>query len=116
MEKLRFDEWYERAFAVSIRNMLADRKFADILAGAAPLPEAVAQPAAEKIVVAAAAPLEGGVTSNVAMLQAAVVTISSSRGTGSGFFVSDGHIITNQHVVGDSKFVKVKLASGREIA
>ena len=116
MEKLRFDEWYERAFAVSIRNMLADPKFGDILAGAAPLPDAVAQPAAEKIVLAAAAPLEGGVTGNVAMLQAAVVTISSSRGTGSGFFVSDGHIITNQHVVGDSRFVKVKLASGREIA
>ena len=115
MEALRFDEWYERAFSVALRNMLADQKFADILAGSAPLPDAVAQPAAEKIVLAAAAPLEGGVTGNVPMLQAAVVTISSGRGTGSGFFVSDGHIITNQHVVGDAKFVKVKLASGREI-
>jgi S1-C subfamily serine protease len=95
--------------------MLADPKFGDILAGATPLPDAVAQPAAEKIQIAAAAPLEGGVSSNVPMLQAAVVTISTGRGTGSGFFVSDGHVITNQHVVGDFKFVKVRLASGREI-
>jgi len=115
MERLRVDEWYERAFAVALRNMLADPKFGDILAGATPLPATVAQPAGEKIMVAAAAPLEGGVTGNVPMLQAAVVTISNGRGTGSGFFVSDGHIITNHHVVGDSKFVKVKLATGREL-
>jgi len=115
METSRLDEWYERAFAVSLRNMLADPKFGDILAGATPLPDAVAQPAAEKIMLAAAAPLEGGVSSNVPMLQAAVVTIVNGTIGGSGFFVNDGYLITNQHVVRDSKFVKVKLATGREI-
>src|SRR5438105_74079 len=38
-------------------------------------------------------------------LQAAVVTIKTDTGTGSGFFVStDGYLVTNQHVVEDNKF------------
>jgi S1-C subfamily serine protease len=50
------------------------------------------------------------------MLRAAVVTINNGKGTGSGFFVSpDGYLITNQHVVGDVTFVKVKIATGREL-
>ena len=40
----------------------------------------------------------------------------TANGTGSGFFVSgDGYLITNYHVVRDSKFVKIKLATGREL-
>jgi S1-C subfamily serine protease/AAA+ superfamily predicted ATPase len=49
-------------------------------------------------------------------LQAAVVTIKLDGGHGSGFFVSrDGYLLTNQHVVGDNKFVTVKLTTGREM-
>ena len=48
-------------------------------------------------------------------LKAAVVTISSDNGSGSGFYVADGYLLTNRHVVGSSKYVKVKLASGKEL-
>jgi SpoVK/Ycf46/Vps4 family AAA+-type ATPase len=50
-------------------------------------------------------------------LQAAVVTIKlENGGHGSGFFISrDGHLLTNQHVVEDQKFVTVKLTTGREM-
>jgi S1-C subfamily serine protease len=35
---------------------------------------------------------------------------------GSGFLISDdGYLITNQHVVGDAKFVKVRWAEGDEV-
>jgi SpoVK/Ycf46/Vps4 family AAA+-type ATPase len=49
-------------------------------------------------------------------LQAAVVTIKLDGGHGSGFFISrDGHLLTNQHVVKDNKFVTVKLTTGRQL-
>jgi S1-C subfamily serine protease len=50
-------------------------------------------------------------------LQAGVVTIKRDDGShGSGFFVSkDGYLLTNQHVVGEEKFVTVKLTTGREL-
>ena len=50
-------------------------------------------------------------------LQAAVVTIKMENGGhGSGFFISrNGYLLTNQHVVQDSKFVTIKLTTGRQM-
>ena len=45
----------------------------------------------------------------------AVVVIKTKSGFGSGFMVDDqGHIITNQHVVGSEKLVEVVLRNGRK--
>ncbi len=49
-------------------------------------------------------------------LQAAVVTIKTENGHGSGFFISkDGYLLTNHHVVEDNKFVTIKLTTGRQM-
>jgi trypsin-like peptidase len=42
----------------------------------------------------------------------AVVTIQTSDGTGSGFFVGRGLVMTNHHVVGNASVVRVNLSDG----
>jgi S1-C subfamily serine protease len=53
---------------------------------------------------------------NIPDAQSAVISITNATGLGSGFIISpDGYALTNAHVVGESKFVTVRLASGREV-
>ncbi len=45
-----------------------------------------------------------------------LVSVTTDRGTGSGFFVSkNGHIITNLHVVADGEDVRVRTQQGRDL-
>ena len=45
----------------------------------------------------------------------AVAVVFAADGSGSGFLISDqGHVLTNQHVVGGSKYVKLKWDDGTE--
>lgn len=46
------------------------------------------------------------------MLLQSTVIIETSGATGSGFYISDNEIVTNQHVVGDSKTVFTKKSGG----
>jgi len=46
----------------------------------------------------------------------AVVVVETSRGTGSGFFVSDVSVLTSAHVVVDQALVTLRLGSGETIA
>jgi len=46
----------------------------------------------------------------------AVVVVETSRGTGSGFFVSDVSVLTSAHVVVDQSLVTLRLASGETVA
>jgi len=60
--------------------------------------------------------LRGG-NSHLATSQAAsaVAVVFAADGSGSGFLVStDGYLLTNQHVVGGSKYVKLKWSDGKE--
>jgi S1-C subfamily serine protease len=44
-----------------------------------------------------------------------VVMVVLGQSHGSGFYISDTLLLTNQHVVGLSQYVKVKLKSGKEV-
>ena len=44
-----------------------------------------------------------------------VATVLVGRAFGSGFYISDALLLTNQHVVGLSQYVKVRLHSGKEM-
>jgi S1-C subfamily serine protease len=54
-------------------------------------------------------------TKQVEELRKQVVTVFTGLGSGSGFYISDTLLLTNQHVVGTGKDVRIKFHSGREI-
>ncbi|MDM4768041.1 trypsin-like peptidase domain-containing protein [Pelomonas sp. SE-A7] len=58
----------------------------------------------------------GGALKNQNMLRAAVVTLETSAGSGSGFYIDrEGYLLTNAHVVKGAKFAKVKLPNGDKL-
>lgn len=61
----------------------------------------------------AATVLAGSTQANAAALRNAAATVMHDNVSGSAFYVADGYLLTNHHVVGTAHYVKVKLASGR---
>ena len=48
-------------------------------------------------------------------LQSQVVTLRTLAGTGSGFYIGDGLLLTNQHVIDGSNKARIRFLGGREI-
>lgn len=111
-EKISMVQMLDRAYGVATANLLADPRFVEIMSGA----EAAPAPAAARLRIKPGREPVGGLAKNATLIRAAVVTLDSGRGTGSGFFIGrEGYLLTNQHVVKDARFLKVKLATGREL-
>ncbi len=129
VSKDKIPDLAQRALTASIENFLAAPEV--MVALKAPPPTALAAApdgAASAAAGSASAPtdgvrgglqlaggaaLPGGAQKNQAKLRAAVVTLETAGGSGSGFYIDrEGYLLTNFHVVSGSKFVKVKLANG----
>ena len=112
-EKINLTELGGRAIAASLRNLLADPAF---VAAARKPADTVVETAAARLKIAQGAAAGQKLQDLLPMLQSGVVTLLTGVSTGSGFYISaDGYLLTNHHVVGDAKYLKVKLASGREL-
>jgi S1-C subfamily serine protease len=104
---------FDKAFLMSaIDQIFADAAFVEVFKSGGKF----AVEATAAIPIPAATKLSGGVSKNAKALLSAVVTIDSGHATGSGFYISrDGYLLTNVHVVGSAKYVKVKLAEGHSL-
>lgn len=112
-EKSAPDQFFVKAFAMAARNVMADKAFLDVVTDTA---AASAKTALETLKFKGAKASTEPLAKNVTALRSAVATISGDTQSGSGFFVSpDGYLLTNRHVVGGARFVKVKLTTGREL-
>lgn len=114
-EKKSSEDGVERtvyaAFRQSARALLADPAFRRVALSSGS--NAAAEPISlTQISLAAAAP---AAKRSIPDASGSVVAIFAGDGHGSGFLVSgDGYLLTNQHVVGGSKYVKVRWSDGFE--
>lgn len=104
---------WHNSFAMAARNLLSDKGFYDLVVGST---KTVSEPLFDKISIAKVTSFSNPFSENVNDVRLGVATVFAGDGHGSGFFISkNGFLLTNQHVVGGAQFVKVKLATGREI-
>jgi hypothetical protein len=109
------DEFSKQLSKAMIDNLLGDSKFAEAVqidtAGGAEASKSL-----PPLALTTGQAFSGRVTQNAPTMLSAVVTIESGHGTGTGFYISqEGYLLTNQHVVGDAKFVRIRLAGGRSV-
>jgi S1-C subfamily serine protease len=99
-------------FRENVRQLLASDDFRSAVAGGGPpVASRVEGPAAEPIALI-------GPKNPVALANASksVAIVYAADGQGSAFLVSSaGYLLTNKHVVGGSKYVKLKWADGGEV-
>ena len=102
----------ENAFGENVRKLVVSTEFRSTFIGEdKPAPEKIAARSQEVLNIAnvttSALPLSDAIGS--------VVAIFTGDGHGSGFLISqDGYLLTNNHVVGATKFVKVRWSDGFE--
>ena len=115
-EKITGSAFESRAYNVALHQLMVDPGFKALR----PIEGPAAAPAAEvagatlpALHLKSAPALAGGSQANAGNLRQAVATILRDNVSGSGFYIADGYLLTNRHVVGTTHYVKVKLASGR---
>lgn len=112
IEEKKFDKNFMKAI---IDNLFADPKLAAVVKSGGALGAASAV-AYAPLTISAGPAVNGGMPKAASALQNAVVTVESGIGSGSAFYVSrDGYLLTNQHVVAGSTFVRVRLSDGRNL-
>ena len=98
------------AFRENVRLLLASEEFRRVVT--APVGSGAAPAATPQSTIALDI---RGATASVPQAAKSVAVVYAADGSGSGFLVSaDGLLLTNQHVVGGSKYVKLKWADGSE--
>ncbi|QDO97918.1 trypsin-like peptidase domain-containing protein [Ferrovibrio terrae] len=107
------------AFADAANQLAVSPELRRMMTERAPLPQPGARPAAEdraRIPLRRVALSQQPINSHIDRLRSATVLIDTGDSHGSGFIVSeDGLMITNKHVVGGQRFVRVVLVSGRTV-
>jgi len=107
-----FDNIIFGAFAQNVKGLIVSAAFRNTFIGASVRPDDVASPGALAPIEASLAPGHGPPVS-INDATGSVVLIFAGDAQGSGFLVSsEGYVLTDRHVVGDAKYVKVRWSDG----
>jgi S1-C subfamily serine protease len=101
----------QQAFAAAVRNLVSDERFKQVVAVDPTRNLAAASQRFEPIRIATAPPAPRPLSTAVQ----SVAAVFAGGGHGTGFVISnDGYLLTNHHVVGDARYVKVRWPDGFE--
>jgi S1-C subfamily serine protease len=99
------------AMADAVERLASDAKYREIVDP----PTVIRVATGPRIKIRATKAFIGDLKNNIEGIRKSVVTVTANKGTGSGFIISeDGTVVTVEHVVSGSKFVKVNTAAGKE--
>lgn len=103
------------AFAQATRNPLADEGFYNLVTSQPALAGGATQIPDVETAIALVPQRTESFQETVTETRAKVVSIFAGDGLGSGFFIADNMVMTNQHVVGGASLVVVRTVTGREL-
>lgn len=114
-----YELFVQHAFADAANKLAADPSLRAVLAQK-PMREASANTAPKVAAPTRLVPRQRQFSANIDaqidQIRSAMVLIEAGTSHGSGFVIrEDGLIVTNQHVVGSQRFVRVRLLSGRTV-
>jgi S1-C subfamily serine protease len=100
------------AFAAATQNLLADKGFHDLISRKGQQGSTNPSQQLQSKIWIKKVESAGTIT----QARDASITVFAGTGHGSGFIISnDGYAITNEHVVKEARFIKARLANGREV-
>ncbi len=103
----------EGAYTENVRGLIASDDFRQTLIGAERAPGEIVRPSDQSAITLNAPP--PGAARAIADAIGSVVLVKTADGHGSGFLISsDGYVLTDRHVVGEIKTVKIRWADGIE--
>jgi S1-C subfamily serine protease len=111
--KMKEAPFHDNLMTNVVNQLFADPAYVAAFRDNAPAPVAAAL---DLLAVKNGVKPKDSVKNNARGILSAVVTIENAGSSGSGFYIGrDGYIISNQHVVGDAKYVKVRLPGGYSV-